>query len=135
MPKTPREMTVAQLERALEKKRSRLEMLTTKREHLQRLLARTEAQITSLAGRAAADGGTVRRRRKRPKNTQSLRACVLDLLSRSKKGLTIAELHDRVQAAGYKSKSRNFRNVLYQCLYNADEVSQDKETGKYMLKT
>ena len=134
MPKLPKEVTVAQLEKALESKRSKLHELTAKREKLQRMLAKTESQIASLAGRAAVEGTGVRRRRRRAKNAKSLRAYVLEILGRSKKGLTIAELDDRVQATGYKSKSRNFRNVLYQCLYNSDEIGQDKATGKYVLK-
>lgn len=135
MPRLPKEMTVAQLERALENKRSRLSELTTKREKLQKQLAKTESEIASLAGRGVAEGTGVRRRRRRPKNAKSLRAYVLEILGRSKKGLTIAELDDRVQATGYKSKSRNFRNVLYQCLYNSEEIGQDKETGRYVLKS
>lgn len=135
MPRLPKEMTVAQLERALENKRSRLTELTAKREKLQKQLAKTDSEIASLAGRGAAEGTGVRRRRRRPKNAKSLRAYVLEILGRSKKGLTIAELDDKVQATGYKSKSRNFRNVLYQCLYNSDEIGQDKETGRYVLKS
>lgn len=135
MPRLPKEMTVAQLERALENKRLRLSELTTKREKLQKQLAKTESEIASLAGRGVAEGTGVRRRRRRPKNAKSLRAYVLEILGRSKKGLTIAELDDRVQATGYKSKSRNFRNVLYQCLYNSEEIGQDKETGRYVLKS
>jgi hypothetical protein len=134
MPKpAAQELTVAQLERELERKRSKLSLLTSKRERLQRLLAKTESQIAGLAGRTANETG-MRRRRRRPKNAQSLRAHVVDLLSRNKKGLTIAELDERIHASGYKSKSRNFRNVLYQCLYNSEDVGQDKETGKYVLK-
>jgi len=134
MPKPAnRELTVVQLERELEKKRTRLSVLTSKRERLVRLLAKTESQIVGLAGRSAGET-EVRRRRKRPKNAQSLKHHVVDLLSRNKKGLTIAELDERIQASGYKSKSRNFRNVLYQCLYNSPDVGHDKQSGKYVFK-
>lgn len=126
-------MTLAQLERALEKKRTRLEDLQSRRESLQQQLARVEGQIAGIAGRGAGPGG-VRKRRKRPRNAQSLRSYVEDVLSRNKKGLTLAELHSKIEETGYKSKARNFRNVLYQCLYNSDNVQLDKSTGRYGLK-
>lgn len=133
MARPSRELTLAQLERALEKKRSRLQLLQSRRETLQQQLARVESQIAGIAGRGAAPGG-VYKRRKRPKNAQSLRAYVTDVLTRNKKGLTLAELHEKIAETGYKSKARNFRNVLYQCLYNSDDVQLDKSTGRYGLK-
>jgi hypothetical protein len=126
-------MTLTQLERALEKKRSRLQVLQSRRDSLQQQLSRVEGQIAGIAGRGASPGG-VRKRRKRPKNTQSLKAYVDDVLARNKKGLTLAELHEKITATGYKSRARNFRNVLYQCLYNSSDVQLDKSTGRYSLK-
>ncbi len=133
MAKMSGEMTLAQLERALEKKRSRLEDLESRRSSLQQQLAKVEAQISGISGRGAGSGG-VRKRRKRPRNAQSLKDYVKDILSRNKKGLTLAELHEKLEQTDYKSRARNFRNVLYQCLYNSDDVQQDKSSGKYALK-
>lgn len=133
MAKMSGEMTLAQLERALEKKRSRLEDLESRRSSLQQQLAKVEAQISGIAGRGAGSGG-VRKRRKRPRNAQSLKDYVKDILSRNKKGLTLAELHEKLEQTDYKSRARNFRNVLYQCLYNSEDVQQDKSSGKYALK-
>ena len=134
MAKVVKEMTVAQLELALQRKKGRLDSLVGRREKLQRQLDRVERMITEIGGRGAAEGDK-RSKRRRPKNKQSLRSIVLDLLGRNKKGLSISELHERVEGAGYKTRSRNFRNVLYQCLYNTDGISHEKETGKYVLKS
>lgn len=128
------EMTLAQLERALEKKRTKLDDLHSRRDSLQQQLAKVESQIAGIAGRAGAGGGGVRKRRKRPKNAQSLKAYVNDILGRNKKGLTLAELHEKLEQTDYRSRAQNFRNVLYQCLYNSDDIQQDKSTGKYALK-
>jgi hypothetical protein len=128
------EMTLAQLEKALEKKKSRLDELQSRRATLQQQLARVEAQISGIAGRSSGAGG-VRKRRKRPKNAQSLKGYVSDILGRNKKGLTLAELHEKLDQTDYRSKAKNFRNVLYQCLYNSEDFQQDKSTGKYSLKS
>ncbi|REJ85683.1 MAG: hypothetical protein DWQ34_28490 [Planctomycetota bacterium] len=125
-------MTVAQLEKALEKKRDRLATLVKRRETLLNDLSKVEQQIQDVGGR---DPSLTPVRRKRPKNKKSLRAYVVEILSRSKKGLTIGELHDRVTQTDYKSRSTNFKNVLYQTLYNTDEIVHDKQTGRYTLKS
>ena len=77
MAKVVKEMTVAQLEQALQKKKGRLDSLIGRREQLQRQLDRVERLIEDIAGRGAVDGD-LRKRRRRPKNAQSLRAIVLD---------------------------------------------------------
>ena len=131
MAKATGEMTVAQLEKELEKKRVRLTTLMKRRNSLLNDLSKVERQIQEIGGR---DPSLTPARRKRPKNKKSLRAYVLEILSRNKKGLTIGELHDRVSKTDYKSRSANFKNVLYQTLYNSDEIVHNKETGRYALK-
>jgi hypothetical protein len=133
MAKVVQEMTVAQLEQALLKKKGKLESLLSRREKLQRQLDKVQRNIDGLAGRSA-EGG-MRRRKRRPRNAKSLRTIVMDLLGKSKKGLSISELRERVEQTGYRSRSKNFNNVLYQCLYNTDGIAHEKETGKYILKS
>ncbi len=60
---------------------------------------------------------------------------MVEILGRTKKGLTLAELGQKVLDAGYKSSSSNFRNVLYQCVYNTKDVYHDESTGTYKLKS
>ena len=133
MAKSTKELSVATLERLLHKRKSLLETLTDRREKLQRDLAKVEQRITSLEGRRNGSS-TATRRRKRPKNAKPLAKVVTDVLSRSKTGLPLAKLSEKVLATGYKSGSSNFKNVLYQCLYNSPQVVHEAETGNYKLK-
>lgn len=77
--------------------------------------------------------GTLKVRQKRVVNEMSLKAHVLSVLKKRKKGGTLDELKDLILAAGYKSNSANFKGVLYQCLYNTPGIAHDSESGKYTL--
>lgn len=131
-----RDMTVAQLERVLEKKRARLEKLVVMRARLQKKLALVEVKISSVGG--VQKERTARKRRggrKRLKNEKTLIQAVLDVLGENKKGLTIKDLADKVQQSGYKSSSANFQNTLYQCIYhNGSKLAHDPKTHLYRAK-
>jgi hypothetical protein len=124
---------VAQLERALARKKSRLDALVKRRKDLRDQLDGVERQLQVLAGRNAR-GVVTRKHRKRARNSPSLREVVVELLTRHRKGLSMAELKEQIAATGYRSHSTNFRNVLYQCLYYLKGVRHNKKTGKYVLK-
>lgn len=133
--------SVAELESLLKEQKSRLESLKKEQSKLQKELDSVNAEIASLSGKGrrgrpagSKNVGTKKVKRKRPKNAKSLRKFVTDLLNDNKKGLQLQELHDSVLAAGYKSKSKNFKNVLYQCLYNNDEFVHDEKSGAYKLQ-
>jgi hypothetical protein len=94
------------------------------------------------SGGAATGAGTTRpkkkgRRGKRPRNTASAKAIAMDILGSEKGGLTLDELSERVLATGYKSKSANFKQTLYQALYNArthgEGITRDESTGNWKL--
>lgn len=75
-----------------------------------------------------------RRSKTRAKNSESLRVVVLRVLKQSgSKGLKLSDLADAVIHTGYKSNSRNFRNVLYQCLYNTPTIQHHEPTGAYRI--
>jgi outer membrane protein TolC len=124
---------MVQLERALTRQRSRLKALVKRRKRLQNQLDGVEHQLQSLAGHDT--GEFTLRRRKRSRYSPSLRQVVVELLTQHRKGLSMAELREQIAAAGYKSHSTNFRNVLYQCLYYLKGVKHNKKTGKYVLKS
>lgn len=150
MAKAGMELTVAQLEQLLAEKKGALSQLLDKREALQAQLAALDEQIASVHGSGSVSGSTVAsanlamapaaaaakkgKRGKRMKNSVSLRDVVHDLLSKNKKGYSLAELSEKVLATGYKTGSSNFRNVLYQCLYNMKDAHHDEESGCYRLK-
>ncbi len=123
-------MSVAELEQVLETRKVKTIELAKRREELQKELDEIERQIVEVMG----DNRVVRRRRRRLKNEKSLRSHVLELLAKSKKGFSMADLTSKIVESGYRTSSNNFRNVLYQCLYNTEGVLFDKATGCYKLK-
>lgn len=124
--------SIADLERMLEQKRSQLQELLQKRDRLQRDLDELDAQIQDAAN---VDAPLKRRRRKsRVRNGTPLRPLVLEILGKNKKGLSLPELAEKVTATGYQSASRNFQNVLYQCVYNSPQVVRDESSGLYRLQ-
>lgn len=128
------DMTVFQLERMLEKKRSRLEGLVKRRDRLQKQLATVEGRIQTVGG-LRTEGTRARRVRRRPKNDKPLVEVVVDVLSKHPKGLTLKELSAKVLDTGYKTYSDKFENTLYQCLYNnMKRLVHDAETHTYRLR-
>ncbi len=134
MARAAEQLTVADLEKILETRRSILQNMLEQRGKIQRELDRIDSAIRQLQGneRISVSG---RGKGPRRQNSVSLRQLVQELLAKSKKGYTLAELTERVFASGYKSDSTNFRNVLYQCLYNLKDAFHDAETGTYRLKS
>lgn len=130
----PKELTVAQLERLLERQRTRLNELVARREKLRKQLEAVEAKIAALGGaEAAARRG--RRARKRPRNDKSLLQSVVDVLSQGKRGATLKELSAKILEGGYKTVSRNFENTVYQIIYtHRDRIMHDPKTKTYRLK-
>ena len=126
------DLSVADLQRLLDQRKSEWDGLARKKHKLERDLERVEKQMAVLEGRRGARRG--RKIGKRPKNEKSLRETVLEVLGRSKKGFSLAELSERIIANGYKSNSGDFKNVVYQCLYNTDQIVHDPETGTYRIK-
>lgn len=129
------QLSIAQIEHLLDRRKSRLADLYGRRNRLQKQLEKVEARITSLSG---ANGGTMksvsRRIRKRPKNAKSLSKVITEILSKTKQGYQLAELADKVLATGYRSGSSNFKNVLYQALYHDPRIEHDTESRNYRLK-
>ena len=133
------DLTVADLEKALQAKRSKLDDLITKRAKLHFELSGLEEQIRLLAGTPLTEsdalprGRAKRKRRTRVKGQPSLKVWVTNELVKSKKGLTIDELMEKVQAAGYKSTSDKFKNVMYQCLFHGEQFQRDGESKRWVL--
>jgi len=134
MPNAPKDLSVVELERLLNSRKSQLGELLKKRDKLRRELAQMERQIAELSGQRGG-AGPPGRRGARVKNERSLREYVVEILGKSKKGLTLVELAQKVLDAGYKSDSANFRNVLYQCVYNTKDLYHDELTGTYRMKS
>ncbi|MFN0050567.1 MAG: hypothetical protein ACKV0T_00150 [Planctomycetales bacterium] len=128
-----KDMTVAQLERILEKKRLRLDDLTHRRDVLQKKLEQVENQITSIGGDSRSS--YKKRKGRRRKNAKTLIECLVEQLTGNKKGLTLKELASRIRESGYKTSSVDFENTIYQIIYNnQDKLAHDPKTKTYRLK-
>ena len=123
------DLTLAQLERMVAKRRSNLDALHKKRRTLLKDLEKVDKQIAALQGQGKGGGSYVQRAR----NEKSLQVVVTEILGKSKKGLRLRQLAERVLDSGYKTNSNNFQNVLYQCLYNSKKVEHDPASGNYLL--
>ncbi len=134
MAKSVNQMSVGELEKALAVKRDKLDELMSERDQVLKDLDRIDGKIRDVGGKVSAKRAQGRRGPK-AKNEKPLWGYVEDILGRTKKGLTIEELEQKVLASGYMTKSNNFRNVIYQCLYHAEEVTHDSSTGRYVIKS
>ncbi len=128
MTKAANDLTVADLERILNSRRASLRDLIKRRSKAQKELDKIDSEIQLLTGTSG------RNRGRRGRNKQSLRQIVLELLTKNKKGYSLADLSRQILDSGYKTTSTNFRNVLYQCLYNTPGISHDESSGTYRYK-
>jgi hypothetical protein len=157
MSRADSEISVAELERILDQRKSLVQELGKRRDALHKELAEIQEQLSGIVGASVAVNGKAKvagarrgrppgsgkkgpgrprgskNRGARPKNERSLRDVISDLLSKSKKGLTLEELVPKVVEAGYKSNSKNFENMIYQNIYNSEGIVKDAETGCYSL--
>jgi hypothetical protein len=127
-----KDLTVAQLENMLQKRKLKLEGLQKQRDRLRKQLAVLEKQIVAVGGDLH---GAIKKRRRRPKNTKTLLATVTETLTKHKHGLGLRDLATKILESGYKTSSTNFHNTLYQVLYhNSDRLAHDPKTHTYGLK-
>ena len=155
MAKKSKNLSVAELERLLTGRKTELENLLKRREQLAKEMANVVDQIRDVQGPTgtaipASDDlvsstpdaaptpkkarAVVRRKGAlRPQNDRSLREVVVELLTTNRKGMGLHELSEAVLGSGYKTNSTNFKNTLYQCLYNADNITLDKKNGLYHI--
>lgn len=124
-------LSIAELERLLETKKDSLLDLAQRREDLVKQIAELDRVIQQMADLR---GMPRRHQPKRMANSTTLRAVMLDVLKKNKKGFKLDDLASKITESGYRSASRNFSNVVYQCIYNTPEVELDAKTGCYRLK-
>ena len=125
-----KDYSVSQLEKLLYSRKSELDKLVRKRDQLRRQLDQVQSRIASVQGNSS---GSTTRTRRRPKNEKSLHTVVTEMLTRNKKGLALTPLAEKVLESGYRTNSKDFKNVLYQCLYNSKTFTHDDQTGLYRL--
>lgn len=129
----PANISVAELEKLLLVRKNQLEELLQRKAELQSQLRDVDQEIARMQG-SRSTSTTPSTSRARTMNDKSLREYVVLILGKSKRGMSLADLSEKVLAAGYRTESHNFRNVLYQCVYNTKDVYHDEQTGTYRLR-
>lgn len=133
MSKALSRLSVAELESVLQRQRSLLDNLTSRRSALASELRDLDKQIGKLEGkrvRGRGKGVTTNGATKRIRGQRSLKSILIEILSKHKKGLTKAELMEKIAATGYKSNAQNFGMVVYLNLYRKAEFRVD-DKGVY----
>src|SRR5690349_21231408 len=101
------ELSIAQLERMLQTRRTALAERMRERARLQRKLDQIDQQIRSMGGNSIGGG-------QRVKNQQSLMQSLETVLKDSGKPMRVADITSAVQRRGYRSNSANFRGIVNQ---------------------
>jgi len=132
-----RSASIDMLRKELEQRESLAQELLEQREHINQQLQELGVEDVSHRGRprgtrtaSLSEGG--RGRGRRPEG-QRLIDYVEDVLRKAGRPMTISEVMDAVQQAGYNTTSENFYPVVVQAL-TRDENIERADRGQYMIK-
>ena len=132
----PRTKTIAELRGELAATERKLITLTARRSKLAAELSAIDREIAKLEGEGipGKEGGAkpAPKRRRMARNKQSL-ADVLTSVLKGKRGVRAAEAAQLARAAGYKSASKQFANIVTQAL-SADERFKKVSLGVYAMR-
>lgn len=125
-------LTIAQLQRVLNDKKSELDKLHRQKANLQKKVSLIDRQISRIGGgldgmRGHGGFGA------RPRNEKSLLATLEEVFKKAGRPLKVQEILDGVLASGYRSGSANFRGIINQTLIK-DKRFGATERGVYALK-
>jgi len=119
-------LSISALENMLQQRRAELAKLRKQRTGLERDLAKIDRRIESLGG-GRVRGGRVR-------NEKSLTALMGEILGKAGKAMPVGDIVAKVQAAGYRSNSANFRGIVNQTLIKERKQFASAGRGMYQLK-
>lgn len=119
-------MSISELESMLQQRRGELGKLRKQRAELQRRLDKLDRRIESLGGGTGGRGG-------RARNEKSLKILMVEVLEKAGKALAVGDIMHKVQSAGYRSSSANFRGIINQTLIK-DKRFASAGRGMYQLK-
>src|SRR5580700_3837672 len=108
MPRSSNQLTIAQIESMLNSRRAQLATLTKDRAKLQKQLESVDAKIKHLSGGAAVKGSFAVNAAGRARNSASLISMMMSQLQKAGKALSVSDILQGVQSAGYRSTSPNF---------------------------
>ena len=124
-------LTIPELERMLEERRSSVAKLQRKREDLQSKLDEMDRQIAAVGG-VASSPAPARTAGGRARNATSLGGAIAAVMG-GKGPMSVGDILDAVKAGGYRSSSSNFRGIVNQTLIK-DERFHSAGRGSYVMK-
>ncbi len=119
-------LSIVELERMLQSRRSRLSVLERKRSKLLRRLEALDSQITHM-------GGASHERRPRPKQAQPQRQH-RESPEKACGPVRVGDIAQNVLHAGYSTNSDNFRVIVNQALIKDKRFAKGADRGTYLLK-
>jgi hypothetical protein len=122
-------LSISELERMLNERRSTLQRLRKQRNEAQRRLDAIDREMDKLGG----GGGGGRRGGGRARNEMSLVATLESVLKKGEP-MSVGDIVDGVQTAGYRSGSANFRGIVNQTLIKEKKKFSSPSRGMYQLK-
>jgi hypothetical protein len=124
-------LTIAELRQEIARREKLLPQLIAQRDALNREIAAIQG-VRQAAEPDVPKAAAKRRRRKMPKNKVNLAEALADFMMGREK-VTVGEAMEGVLAAGYKSNSRGFRNVVNNMLLG-DKRFKRVDRGVFTLK-
>lgn len=119
------DMSLAQLEKLMNSRRKDLAKLTRQRLKVQKKLDSIDEKIAAIGG--SAGGG------RRARNEMSLQDLIHQVLSKAGGPMAVGDILAKVNAAGYRSNSANFRGIINQTLIK-DKRFVAAKRGVYRLR-
>jgi hypothetical protein len=134
-PRSTVDLSLAQLERLMQSRRTELTRLTRGRDKLQKKLDTLNDQISEISGGIGVGNGTRGGRRggTRARNAVNLPEVIHQVLAKAGAALSVGDIMDKVRAGGYRSNSANFRGIVNQALIK-DKRFTNSSRGMYQLK-
>jgi hypothetical protein len=120
-------LSLIQLEKLMQSRRAEVLRLSRIRDKLQKKLDGVQAKL------AAVSGATPAGKAMRARNNTSLQEMIHQILSKAGCPLSVGDILDKVHAAGYRSKSGNFRGIVNQTLIKDKRLSKAGR-GLYQVK-
>ena len=134
-------LNIVELQRILNERKRQLDKLMRRRDKLQKQVDAIDAEIDKVAGAGtggAAGGGNGRGGSGgggggRARNDRPLPDYIEEVLGKNGKPMRVGEIVDAVKAAGYKSNSASFKNIVNQMLIKERKRFQQVDRGIYGL--
>ncbi len=128
----PKSLSIAELERMLEERRSSVAKLQKKRDDLQSKLDDLDREIAAAGGANGSAKPAARTAGGRVRNATSLGDAIAAAVG-GRGAMTVGDIHDAVLAGGYRSTSAKFRGIVNQTLIK-DKRFQSAGRGSYNMK-